>query len=128
MYEAGLGDRFDDAGQPLAADEEHACCAPRVAYSLAGDDAALARLRGRYQGFVEHARAPDALRVALAGGEDAELSAASFARAASDDQGFEGWVQKMKQRLREKGGVRAAMAPAPAPALKTAETASPAAG
>ena len=125
MYEAGLGRRFDAAAEPLSADEEQRLLRAAIAYSLAGDAASLARLRGRYHVFVDKARAPEALRVALAGGEDAELSAASFARAASDEQGFEGWVLKMKQRLREKGGAKTAVA---APALKTAEASSPAAG
>jgi DNA-binding response OmpR family regulator len=113
----------------LSPDEEQRLLRAAIAYSLAGDAASLARVRGRYQGFVDRARAPEALRVALAGGEDAELSAASFARAASDEQGFEGWVLKMKQRLREKGGAKAAVAaPAAAPTLKTAEATAPAAG
>jgi tetratricopeptide (TPR) repeat protein len=122
-YEVGLGRRFETADQPLSPDEEQRLLRAAVAYSLARDEGALTRLRGRYQAFVPAARAPDSLRVALAGVEDSDLSADTFARAVSEDQSFEGWVLKMKQRLREKASTPVRAAP---PTLKTASAAAPA--
>jgi hypothetical protein len=124
-YEAGLARRFE-TDQPLDPDEEQSLLRAAVAYSLARDEGALARLRGRYQSFVERARAPAALRVALAGAEDAQITAAAFATAVTDDQSFEGWVLKMKQRLREKASAPATTAAAPT--LKTAQAEAPATG
>ena len=66
QFEGQLGDRWKNPA-PLSADEEGRLLRAGVAYSLAGDDAGLARLREHYQGFVAHAQQPDALRVALAG-------------------------------------------------------------
>jgi len=63
-----------------------------AAYSLSGNTAALARLRARWGGRLDTARAPDALRVALAG--EAEIPAVA------DLDAFPGWVEGMKRRLR----------------------------
>jgi tetratricopeptide (TPR) repeat protein len=123
LYEKALGARFKDPA-PLAAEEEGELLRAGVAYSLAGDDAGLTRLRTEYQGFVDKARNPEALKVALAGISSGRVSVADFGRISADDEVFEGWVAKMKVRFRE-----AAAAPAdkPAPA-KRAEAATAARG
>ena len=86
---------------------------------MAGDDAALARLQQRYSGFYEQARNPDALRVALTGVQQGQLSVGDFGRVTADNEAFAGWVAKMKVRFREK--------PAPVgPATPPAQAAKPA--
>ncbi|MGZ8370522.1 MAG: tetratricopeptide repeat protein, partial [Caulobacteraceae bacterium] len=122
LYEVGLGRRFEDAAAPLTVDEEQRLLRAAAAYSLAADDGALARLRTRYGAFVDRARSPDALRVALAGADD-QLNMGDVVKAVSDDEAFAGWVQKMKTRLRDQPLVKTsnpAPTPVPAPA-KVAE-------
>jgi hypothetical protein len=117
MLEQVLGDRWKKA-EPLAPDEEAMLLRAGIAYSLAADDGALERLRTRYQGLVEQARAPDALRVALAGTAGVEVSTRDFAKVAADADIFSGWVGRMKQRFKD--------APSPTgqkPKIATAETA-----
>lgn len=120
LFETGLGDRWKSP-LPLRPDEEARLLRAGVAYSLAGDDAALGRLRQRYDGYVEQSRNPEALRVAFAAADGGALTANDFSRAVADNEGFAGWVAKMKQRFRDK--------PAPTgPAVtKAAEAAAPAA-
>jgi hypothetical protein len=101
LYEIGLGRRFEAVDQPLTAEEEGRLLRAAVAYSLAEDEGALARLRGRYGGFVDRARSPEALRVAMAGSDAATVNAADVAKAVSEEEAFAGWVLKMKQRLRQ---------------------------
>ena len=101
LYEKALGERWKSPAI-LAADEEGKLLRAGVAYSLADDDASLARLRGRYQGFIEAARNPEALRVALAGVGEGVVGRADFSRATADTQTFAGWVARMKQRFRDK--------------------------
>ena len=71
-----------------------------VAFSLADDDASLGRLRQRYGGFVDGARNPDGLRVALAGADPGSLSSTDFSKVTADNEAFNGWVAKMKDRFR----------------------------
>ena len=124
LYEKSLGDRYKTAA-PLSAEEEGRLLRAGVAFSLAGDDAALARLRQQYQGFVDGAHNPEALKIALAGVAGGRINVADFGRISADDEMFEGWVAKMKVRFREP---RPPLAPAkPPPAAKRAEAASPAA-
>jgi tetratricopeptide (TPR) repeat protein len=119
VFEESLGDRWKDQTQPLAPEEESKLLRAATAYSLAQDDAALARLRDRWQGFVNKARWPDALRVALSGVDVEQLTTANFAKAISDDQTFASWVAKMRKRFRDRplGGA------IPAPALRPLTTA-----
>jgi hypothetical protein len=56
---------------------------------------------------VAGARNPDALRVALSGISDGQVSPADFSRVAADNQLFEGWFAKMRSRFDQ--------APPPAP-------------
>jgi len=98
IFEKMLGDRYKTPG-PLAAIDEGRLLRAAAAYSLAGDDAALARLRGHWTPFVAGSRNPDALRVALSGLNDGQVSPADFSRVAADNQLFEGWVAKMKARF-----------------------------
>jgi len=100
QLEATLGDRWKNAA-PLSTEEEGRLLRVAVSLSLANDDAGLARLRERYQGFVAHAQNPDALRVALAGIEPGQASTSDIARVAAENDTFIGWVQAMKQRFRE---------------------------
>ena len=118
MFEASLGERWKQ-DLPLKVEEEGKLLRAGVAYSLAGDDEALTRLRGRYDGLFDRARNPEALRVAFAGVDGGTLTANDFSRAVADNEGFAGWVAKMKQRFREK--------PAPV-TTRTAEAATAAAG
>ena len=116
LFEKLLGDRFK-AGGPLSSDEEGKLLRAGVAYSLAGDDGGLGRLRDRYGPYVEASRNPEALRVALAGVNGGRLNVADLGRVTADNQAFEGWVSKMKQRFRDSAAapVRQAAAAAPAP-------------
>ncbi len=99
LYERALADRWKGQGTLSPADEARLLRAG-VAYSLADDDAALARLRQRYAGFVESANNPDGLRVALSGMNVESLSSADFGRVTADNEAFSGWVAKMKDRFR----------------------------
>ncbi len=119
LFEKMLGDRWKTPG-PMSSVQEGQLLRAAVAYSLAGDDAALARLRGQYAGFVDGARNPDALRVALAGFDVGKVSLADFTRVAADNQTFEGWVAKMKDRFRQ--------AAPPAPHVASALNQTPGAG
>src|SRR5690606_15888761 len=99
LFEKSLGERWK-AGGSLAPDEEGKLLRAGVAYSLAGDEPALDRMNGRYQGFFAQARQPEALRVAFGGVGGGPLSAAGFGRSTADSEAFAGWVAKMKQRFR----------------------------
>ena len=91
--EVALGDRFKS---PIALSEVEQIQLLRaaIAYSLAGDDAGLARLRARYGAQVQATKTPDMLRVALAGGQDT----AAMSQASGPDI-FAAWVDAMKHRL-----------------------------
>ncbi|MFI4975859.1 MAG: endoglucanase [Caulobacterales bacterium] len=108
ITEKQLGERYKTAG-PLSAQDEGKLLRAAVAFSLAGDDVSLTRLRSRFAGFVDGSRSPDALRVALSGVSDGRLSVADFGRLNADAVTFEGWVAKMKDRFRQ------AAPPAPRP-------------
>ena len=113
LYEKSLGNRYKTA-TPLTAEEEGRLLRAGVAFSLAGDDAALARLRGEYQGFVDGAHNPEALKIALAGIAAGRVNVADFSRVTADDVVFEGWVEKMKVRFREPAPPATTAKPAPA--------------
>uniref|UniRef100_UPI0038621B26 tetratricopeptide repeat protein n=1 Tax=Phenylobacterium sp. TaxID=1871053 RepID=UPI0038621B26 len=125
LFEKGLGDRWKQPGA-LSAEEEGKLLRAGVAFSLAGDDAALARMHQRYSGFYDQARNPEALRVALTGVPSGRLQAADFGRVTADNEAFAGWVDKMKVRFRQKpapvgpakAAVPAKQAAAGAPAAK----------
>jgi len=109
-FEKLLGDRYKTGG-PMTSEQEGQLLRAAVAYSLAGDDASLTRLRTQYAGFVAGARNPEAMQVALSGLDPGHISMADFSRVTADNQVFQGWIDKMKQRF------RAAAPPAPRPAL-----------
>lgn len=120
LFEKAIGERWKSI-LPLRPDEESKLLRAGVAYSLAGDDAALARLRDHYSSYFELARNPEALRVAFAGVDGGTLTANDFSRTVADNEGFAGWVSKMKIRFREKPApvgpaVTRTAASAPAPA------------
>lgn len=100
LIEGQLGDRWKHP-EPLSGEDQGRLMRAGVAYSLAGDDVGLARLRTRYGKLAESSNAPDALRVALAGVQEANLSAGDFARAASDAAAFAGWVAASKKRFHD---------------------------
>jgi len=106
IFEKMLGDRYKTPG-PLAAVDEGRLLRAAAAYSLAGNDVALGRLRANWTPFVAGARNPDALRVALSGLSNGQVSPTDFSRIAADNQLFEGWVAKMRARFDQ--------APLPAP-------------
>ena len=100
LFEKLLGDRWKTA-TPLSQDEEAKLLRAAIAYSLAGDDGGLTRIRGHFQGFVDKSSAPDALRVALSGVSNVQLTSTDFTRASAENDSFAGWVQAMKQRFRD---------------------------
>jgi tetratricopeptide (TPR) repeat protein len=100
-YERALGNRYSTTSTPLSLEEEGNLLRAAVAYSLAGDEASVTRLRTRWTTFVTGARNPDALRVALSGEQGGPVSAADFGRVAADNATFEGWVNRMKARFRQ---------------------------
>ncbi|WP_205598337.1 hypothetical protein [Caulobacter sp. 17J65-9] len=102
MLERRLGDRWKQTAEPLSGDDESRLIRAGVAYSLAGDGKALARLSERFGGFIDRARAPDALRVALSGLDGASLKPSDFAKAAAQADSFAGWVASVKKKLRDK--------------------------
>ena len=125
LFEASMADRWKSI-LPLRPEEESKLLRAGVAYSLAGDDAGLTRLRDRFSSYIELARNPDALRVAFAGVDGGALTANDFSRTVADNEGFAGWVSKMKVRFRDKPAPvgpavarTAAAAPAPAAAPGT---------
>ncbi len=99
QFEKALGARWKDPAV-LSADDEGKLLRAGVAYSLAGDDAALARLSSQYKGFFDAAHNPEALRIALTGVSTNRLSVADFGRVSADDEAFTGWVEKMKARFK----------------------------
>ena len=121
QFEKALGDRFKRPG-PLSPEDENRLLRAGVAFSLAGDDASLNRLEGRYKGFYDQASNPEALRVALTGMSTSRLSISDFASSIAANDAFGGWVGKMKQRFRDRAKTpAAATAPAaPAPARQAA--------
>ena len=119
IFEQSLGDRFKTQDGRLGPEDESKLLRAATAYSLAQDDASLGRLRERFQGFVDRAHWPDALRVALSGVNVEQITSANFAQAIADDQTFAGWTGRMKARFQGAplGG------PAPAPNLRPLTTA-----
>ncbi|WP_374469050.1 endoglucanase [Phenylobacterium sp.] len=99
LFEKSLGDRWRRP-EALSSEEEGRLLRAGVAYSLAGDEASLARLESQYRGFYDQAHNPEALRVALTGVPSGRLSAADFGRVAADNEVFAGWVARMKDRFR----------------------------
>lgn len=97
LLEVALGKRYQSA-TPLTADEQDQLLRAAVAYSLAGDDGSLGRLRGRYTKFVDTAAQPNALRVAMAGARE-EVAAIDYAKGGPDTDAFAGWVKAMKAKL-----------------------------
>jgi tetratricopeptide (TPR) repeat protein len=99
-FEQLLGDRWKTPG-PLSGDDEAKLLRAAIALSLGGDDAGLARMRERYQGFIAQARSPEALKVALAGLNGAQITTADFAKTTAEDDTFAEWVRRMKDRFRQ---------------------------
>lgn len=124
IFEKSLGDRWKTATQ-LNAEEEGRLLRAGVAYSLAGDDAALSRLQSRYQAFYDKANNPEALRIALSGEPSGRLSVGDFGRVSADNEIFAGWVEKMKGRFKTRPAPVGAGKPAAAPA-RQAQTQAPA--
>ena len=100
QFEKALGDRWKNPAA-LSADEEGKLLRAGVAYSLAGDDGALARLNTQYRGFYDAAHNPEALRIALTGVSTNRLSVADFGRVSADNEAFTGWVAKMKAHFKD---------------------------
>ncbi|MFZ5720845.1 MAG: tetratricopeptide repeat protein [Pseudomonadota bacterium] len=123
LFEKALGERWKSPEQ-LSSEEEGRLLRAGVAYTLAGDEAALTRLQQRYQPFYEKANNPEALRVALSGVPSGRLSVADFGRVSADNEVFAGWVEKMKGRFKTRPApVGTGKPPAPA---KQAQAAAPA--
>jgi tetratricopeptide (TPR) repeat protein len=114
LLEARLGERWKSPA-PLSAEEETKLLRAGAAYSLANDEAALARLRTRYGKLTDGSRSPEAMQVALSGADLGALTAVDFTRAVSDVDAFAGWTARMKKKFREKPAPVAAAKPAAAP-------------
>lgn len=114
LFEASLGERWKNE-TPLSAEDEGKLLRAGVAFSLAGDDEALTRLEGRYGPFLEKARNPEALRVALTGVATGRVGVGEFGRMTADNAAFAGWVARMKDKFRA-----AAAKGTPAPDAETA--------
>lgn len=99
LMEKLLGERWK-SGAPLGVDDETRLLRAGIAYSLAGDDGSLDRLRGHFEPMVDKARSPEALRVALAGTARMAANISDFKKIAATDDAFAGWVSKMKDRFR----------------------------
>ncbi len=114
LYESRLSERFADTATPLTADEESRLIRAGVGYSLARDNASLARLSRNYLPFVERARSPASVRIALDGldGMEGPAAAGDFAGLTANADTFTGWVTAMKTSLREKTAKTKAAAPA----------------
>ena len=106
IYDALLGDRWKSPA-PLTLEEESRLTRAGIAYSLAGDDASLTRLRGRYAKLAEGARNKEMIRVALSGLSSGDVSPAAYGRAVAEVDTFAGWVSTMKKRFLEKSDPRA---------------------
>jgi tetratricopeptide (TPR) repeat protein len=119
IFEKALGTRWKDP-TALSSEDEGKLLRAGVAYSLAGDDKALARLEGQYGHFIDGAHNPDALRVALSGVPTGRLSVADFGRITADNEAFAGWVAKMKTRFHTKPAPTGGKA---APPVKQAQAA-----
>ena len=97
LMEIALGERFKSpAGLDDA--EQGELLRAAVAYSLAGDQAGLARLRDRYGVQAEASSQANLLKVALAGSDTV-----AAVGGAGDAAGFASWVQAMKARLMTSG-------------------------
>jgi hypothetical protein len=118
LMEKLLGERWKTPATPLTADEEARLLRAGIAFSLAGDDGSLNRLRGHFEPFLDKARDPEALRVALEGTEQMAANIGDFSKIAATDDTFAGWVSKMKDRFRE-----APPAEAPKGKIASADTA-----
>lgn len=114
LYEARLGDRHRDTARPLSVEEESRLIRAGVGYSLARDGAAVGRLSRDYRPFVERAKSPAAVKIALDGldGLEGTAAAGDFAGLTAGADTFAGWVATMKTALREKTGAgKASVAP-----------------
>ena len=101
VFERSLGERWRTTATPLTDEDETRLLRAAIGYSLAGDDVSLARLNQRFTPFVNGSKQADALRVALVG-LDGDTTTADFAQKVSDNEIFAGWVDKMKQRFRDR--------------------------
>ena len=100
LMEKILGERWKKP-DPLAPEQEAMLLRAGIAYSMAGDDVGLDRLRTRFGGFIERAKTADALRVALAGASAMPTLTRDFGKVAADTDIFSGWVERMKQRFKD---------------------------
>jgi tetratricopeptide (TPR) repeat protein len=101
IYEKRLGERWKTPATALSGEDETRLIRAGVAFSLAGDSKGLQQLADHYQGFVDQARAPEALRIALAKLDGGEITPADFAKITAQADTFTGWVAGMKQRFRD---------------------------
>ncbi len=106
-YDSLLGARWKAPG-PLTPEEEGRLMRAGVAYSLAGDDGALTRLRGRYAKLADGAQAKEMLRVALSGMAAGDATPAAYGRAVAEVDSFAGWVATMKKKFLEKTDAKVA--------------------
>ena len=129
-YEKRLGDRWKSPAA-LTVEDETRLLRAAISFSLANDDASLARLRERFSKYLDAAHSPDSLRLALAGIDGAQLTPADFTRVMNDGDTFSGWVTRAKQQFRQQTGRNtrtAAATPTPAKPATTPAAGAPKAG
>ncbi|MBE7217522.1 MAG: endoglucanase, partial [Caulobacteraceae bacterium] len=121
--EQRLGQRWTSAA-PLTPAEAALLIRAGSAYTLAGDDGALSRLRTRYGALAAANPQHDALQLAVAGLHGEALPGAPPAAIAKAQLGqvdlLAGWVERTRARLTAVGDTSAAAAP---PATKVAAAA-----
>lgn len=99
LYEASLGARWETPATRLSTDEETRVIRTGVGYSLAPNPTALTRVADRYRPFLEGARNPNAMRLALAGpGDGADLR--DVQRLSQSIDTFVGWVSQARAAFR----------------------------
>lgn len=124
-----LGNRWKNPNA-LSFVEENRVLRAGVAFTLAGDQAALTRLSGHYLGYADKSTNPEAMQVVLAPIVDADMTARDYSKAGASLSAFTGWVDGMKKRFREpipvpKESLQANAAPANPEAAKPANKAAP---
>ena len=72
-------------------------------------------MESRYAPFLDKARNPEALRVALTGVATGRIGVGEFGRMTADNEAFSGWVARMKEKFRQAAPDTAKTADAGAP-------------
>ncbi|MBA4802356.1 MAG: hypothetical protein H2040_10880 [Euryhalocaulis sp.] len=94
-----LGDGLDDGSTVPTAEQESAILRAAVAYSLAGDQAALTRLSGQYRDAMDKTGSASAFRAVTGRVETEGLALAEIAQRVSDTSDLEAFLDSRRGRL-----------------------------